>query len=59
MSYETSLAPDEIEVYCIECNAKLFNASIYDGIKSGISCPDREKCKKEAEGVRLGRGYRS
>jgi hypothetical protein len=59
VSYEARLAPDEIEVYCIECNAKLFNASIYDGIKSGISCPQREKCKKEAEDARLGRRYRS
>lgn len=45
----TRLAPDEVEVWCIDCCCKLFNSSIYDHPKGVIRCPNPRKCEEEHE----------
>lgn len=45
----TRLDPDEIEVRCLDCNMKLCNASIYDGIPEAVGCPNPKKCREEEE----------
>jgi hypothetical protein len=46
--------PDELEIWCSECNAKLWsdyrgNYPAATGKQHAIPCPRREKCKAEAD----------
>jgi hypothetical protein len=43
------LDPEEVEVWCLDCNAKLFNSSIYDHPTGRIGCPHPDKCEEEVE----------
>ncbi len=43
---------EECEVWCQDCNARLYHTSIYDPISRGknislIPCPHKEKCEEE------------
>jgi hypothetical protein len=43
------LDPDEVEVWCGDCNCKLYNEYIGHVHVNPVRCPTPEKCQEERE----------
>lgn len=51
------LDPEEVEVWCLDCCAKLHNDSIYACPSGTTRCPSPDQCRKERDELEQERRY--